>query len=67
MEKSLTESELDPSSFTMKHRFASSLSVEELLDEDTSFSSCTAQVVGVDDVAAINSIGVLNGTHGWQK
>jgi len=24
---------------------------------------CTAQVVGIDDVAASSSIGVLNGTH----
>ena len=28
---------------------------------------CTAQVVVIDDVAASNSIGVLNGTPGWQK
>jgi len=28
---------------------------------------CTAQVVGIDDVAASYNIGVLNGTPGWQK
>ena len=28
---------------------------------------CTDQVVGSDDVAASNNIGVLNGTPGWQK
>jgi len=31
------------------------------------FMNCTAQVVGSDDVAASNSIGVLNGTPGRQK
>jgi len=39
IEKSLTESDIDPSSFIMKHIFVSSLSVEELLVEETSFSS----------------------------
>ena len=28
---------------------------------------CTAQVVGIDDVAASYNVGVLNGTPGWQK
>ena len=28
---------------------------------------CTDQVVGSDDVAASNNIGVLNGTPDWQK
>ena len=39
MEKSLTESEIDLSLFTMKHKFASSLLVEGSLVEETSFSS----------------------------
>jgi len=28
---------------------------------------CTAQVVGIDDVAVSYNIGVLNGMPGWQK
>jgi len=30
-------------------------------------SSCTAQVVGSDDVAVSYYVGVLSGAHGWQK
>jgi len=39
VEKSLTELEIGPSSFTMKHKFVSSVLVEESLAEETSFSS----------------------------
>ena len=35
--------------------------------EAPSFSNCTDQVVGSDDVAASDNIGVLNGTPGWRK
>ena len=31
----------------------------------TNVVNWTAQVVGIDDVAASNSIGMLNGTPGW--
>ena len=34
---------------------------------DHPFASCTALVVGSDDVAASYHIGVLNETPGWQK
>jgi len=33
----------------------------------SAYSTCTAQVVGSDDVTASYYIGVLNGTPGWQK
>jgi len=36
-----------------------------ILNYVSTFEQCTAQVVGIDDVAASNSIGVSNGTPGW--
>jgi len=36
-------------------------------NDDKGYPICTAQVVGSDDVAASDNIGVLNGTPGWQR
>ena len=45
----------------------SSTPLKETFGSRDVVGNCTTQVVGSDDVAASNSIRVLNGTPGWQK
>ena len=41
--------------------------INKIFFRDFSFFNCTNQVIGCDDVAASDNIGVLNGTPGRQK
>ena len=53
--------------FNISHLTPFSVGLQNSWSNSLQLGECTAQVVGVDDVAVSNSIGVLNGILGWQK